>query len=107
MRALAYSDELGLLASGGTDGALRLWRLSGTGLVSLQELPEAHSQHKFFRPLSGAGSFQTPLTTHGVMCVRWEGDQLASSGSDGRVVVRSWRPVIYNAVDGTRDEGAI
>ena len=88
MRALAVTPSEHLLASGGTEGDVKLWdvRMTGSAASSpalVHHWENAHEKGIFVRAGSGGS-----LGTYGVMDLIMTDSSLLSCGADGRVVRR-------------------
>jgi WD40 repeat protein len=84
VRAMALDDSLNILASGSSDGSIRIWSVPDMGEVAV--FPEAHKQQTFTKNQSRF--LTSPISTFGVMSICFWNNRLLSSGADGRLASR-------------------
>ncbi len=84
VRALALDPTRSLLATGSSDGSLKVWSLPD--MTEIVAFPDAHKQQTFTKNQSRY--LTSPISTFGVMNVVFWKNKMVSSGADGRLVSR-------------------
>eukprot|EP01132_Coremiostelium_polycephalum_P008618 gene8618-10608_t len=84
-KSLALDPFEEFVASGSSDGSIKVWSLPS--LTCLSTFEEMHKKQTFVRP---TGVFKSPVSTYGVMQVSLENNHIFSCGSDGRILKRKY-----------------